>query len=99
MKINPSRHILSRASLFCAAAMTTLLCVAAPARAGFSSISTPPTREQDQAQILSHAYGGTFTPSGNNFTNGTITAVRVDDSADQTWSDGGTWNVRTLAAF
>ena len=56
------------------------------ARAGFTSIGAPWPGEKDQAQILSNALGGTFTASGLNYTNGTITATRIDDSADQTFS-------------
>lgn len=36
--------------------------------------------EKSVAEILGNVYGGTFTPSGNDLTNGTITAVRVADN-------------------
>jgi hypothetical protein len=58
--------------------------------------------ELGHAAILSHAYGGDFAADGLNFTNGTITAVRVEDfggaSADQCWA-GELLSARALARF
>jgi len=63
-----------------------LLFGAAQVRAGFSPIqpSNNPG-EMNIPQVLGQAYGGTFTQAANgvDFTNGTVTATRVDDGADQ----------------
>src|SRR4051812_9121174 len=55
---------------------------AAQAHAGFTTVNAPWPGEASQADILSHAYGGTFTANGLNYTNGTVTATRMDDSAN-----------------
>lgn len=54
---------------------------AADARAGFTSFNTSKhATEMTHAQILGHTYGGTFAASGGvNFTNGAVTAQRLDD--------------------
>ena len=83
--------------------ITALVCVfafAPAALAGFTTIGPPHPGEDSHAQILSHIYGGSFTPSGSvNFSNGLIFAQRVDDfiveegggptggedDSDQTW--------------
>src|SRR3954470_19278443 len=67
------------------------------ARASFTPFQSPPSREADQAAILGHAYGGTFTQAGDDFTNGVIRAVRIDDSSGDQLFAGGTYSVRTLA--
>jgi hypothetical protein len=69
------------------------------AQASFTPFQSPPSREADQAEILGHAYGGTFTASGDDFTNGAIRAVRIDDSSSDQLFTGGTYSVRTLAKF
>jgi len=56
---------------------------AGKAQAGFTAINGPHVGEQSQAQILSHNYGGTFSASGLNLTNGSLTAYRIDDNDDQ----------------
>jgi hypothetical protein len=67
--------------------------------AGFTTISPPHPGEDSHAQILSHIYGGNFSAVGSlNFSNGLITAQRVEDfvaregnptggedASDQTW--------------
>jgi len=58
---------------------------AASAQAGFSTVNAPWPGEDSQSQILSHAYGGSFTSNGLNFTNGSVTAIRQDDSANATF--------------
>jgi MYXO-CTERM domain-containing protein len=79
-----------------------LLMVVSSAQADFTSIGAPFPGELSQAQILSGLYGGTFTASGVNYGNGSITAVRMADSplsgsqgvtepasaTDQIWHDG-----------
>src|SRR6185369_17022449 len=69
------------------------------ARAGLTHVNShPPPREANQQQILEHAYGGNFQADGLNFSNGTVTATRIDDADDMTWTQqvGG---VRPLANF
>ena len=64
-------------ALVCAA---TIGCWSSSARASFTPINSPFFTNEDGVQkILNATYGGTFTPSGLNFSNGTITAVRVED--------------------
>src|SRR3954452_17113510 len=54
-----------------------------PALASFSPVNAPFfTNEDGRNKILGAQYGGTFTatgPSNINYTNGTVTAVRVED--------------------
>jgi hypothetical protein len=52
------------------------------ALASFSPIHAPPPGEMTHAQILSHVYGGTFTPGLRrpfDLSNGTIVAERIED--------------------
>jgi hypothetical protein len=49
--------------------------------AGFTQVKPPPAGEMGRDQILSHLYGGTFVASGNHYTNGTITAYRIEDQS------------------
>src|SRR5215467_10189033 len=79
---------------FCAATLG-----AGVASASLTSFQPPPSRESDQAQILSHVYGGTFLEDGNDFTNGAIRAVRLDDTSGDQLFTAGTYSVRTLAKF
>jgi len=63
-----------------AAAILFGVFVAGEARAGLTKgISSPPKGEQGIAAILGRTYGGSFSASGSNYTNGTLTAVRVED--------------------
>jgi hypothetical protein len=78
--------------------------LSAPVLAGFTTLQAPPSGEFTHKQIFECTYGGTFTPSGLNFSNGTITATRVDDNGfvpnlnmltgspgtgdDDIWTDG-----------
>lgn len=73
---------------------------AAQARAGFTAIEPSHNPGESQADILSNAYGGTFSAQsdGVSYSNGTVTATRIDDSQDQTWSQGIV-SARTLALF
>lgn len=57
------------------------------AQAAFSPVSLPIFNEDTHQEIFSHVYGSPFVPSGLNYTNGSITAVRVDDAVDQIWQD------------
>jgi hypothetical protein len=72
---------------------------AATAQAGFTAVNpTPYAGEQNIDQILSHVYGGSFLLSGNDYSNGLLTAQRVDDSADQGFT-GIILSVQALARF
>jgi len=69
------------------------------ARAGFTPVNQhPPPREPNQEQILEHVYGGNFKSDGVNFSNGTVTAMRIDDADDTTWTQQVA-SVRPLANF
>lgn len=86
----------------CLIISVALLAMVSFSQADFTPITTPIPGELGHAEILSAIYGGTFTPSGVNFSNGTITAVRVPDfplsgsqslvgpigATDQIWDDG-----------
>ncbi|CAN5589221.1 hypothetical protein BH10PLA1_BH10PLA1_18020 [soil metagenome] len=71
---------------------------AGQAQAGYTTINAPATGEQSQAQILSHSLGGSFHSSGLNLTNGSVTAVRVNDDNDQLFS-GKIKSATTLGTF
>jgi hypothetical protein len=71
---------------------------ASKAQAGYTSINAPFPGEASQAQILSNSFGGTFTSSGLNLTNGSVTAKRINDSTDQTFH-GGITSATTLGTF
>jgi len=65
--------------------VVALACIgfASSAFAGFSTINTTPG-EGTQASILDHIYGGTFTLDDTvDYSNGSLTAVRVSDTAPQ----------------
>src|SRR5688572_1240486 len=82
--------------------------------AGFSTVKAPPSSEAGHAQILSQAYGAAFSASGANFTSGSMTATRLEDSSDyavmdmlvgdasgsgdECWSNG-MLSVRAIARF
>lgn len=59
-------------------ALGGLIGLASPVLAGYTQIN-PPTGEDNHPMIFSFIYGGKFTASGYDYTNGTITAHRVDD--------------------
>lgn len=73
-----------RSMVIAAAAVAGL---ASNASAGMTELrSTPHSTEQNQGQIFSHTYGGTFVPSGDGFSNGAITISRVNDLYDSDWT-------------
>ena len=91
----------SGCKLLGAVAAIGLSVLAGTAQAGFTSIGAPnygKGGEATQAEILSNTYGGTFTSSGVNLTNGTLTATRIDDNFDQVFS-GDITSSRALATF
>ena len=65
----------------------TILALAASAHAGFSTVGSN-AYEPSHEQILESLYGGDFTASGNDFSNGTVTATRVDDADDEVFASG-----------
>jgi hypothetical protein len=86
---------------------------AARADAGFSTVlPTPHASEVNHDGILSHLYGGTFTANGVNYSNGSVTATRIEDTGggtlnalglgngadDQVWTDGQL-SVHAVARF
>jgi len=77
------------------------LLAASDARAGFTTIGPPNYGrggEATQAEVLSNAYGGTFTANGLDLTNGTVTATRIDDNDDQ-FLPTSISSIRTLGTF
>jgi hypothetical protein len=82
-----------------AALAITSIFGAATAHAGFTAINpTPYAAEQNIDQVLSHVYGGSFLASGNDYSNGVLTAQRVDDSTDQGFT-GIVLSIKALARF
>lgn len=88
----------------CVAFLGLASLTAADAEAGYTRVNaTTPGAELGHADILSHAYGGTFAGDGGvNFANGSLTAMRCDDfggaASDQCW-DGSVVSARVLARF
>jgi hypothetical protein len=80
-----------------AGAMTALSAV--EAKAGFTEIGKGRKAEANQEQILEHTYGGNFVANGANFSNGSVTATRVDDGNDAVFSSTEITSARTVAAF
>jgi len=92
------RFILGRwVTTYILAGAVALAC-AGSARAGFTPINHPPGSEGSQEKILEHAYGGNFKAFGANFSNGALTATRIDDADDTTWTQQ-VGSVRALANF
>src|SRR5437764_13283135 len=82
----PSTKALALAS---AAVLGVSALRASQAQAGFSSIQPSHNPgELNLPDVLRQAFGGTFQVASNgmDYTNGTVTATRVDDSADQVWN-------------
>ena len=52
------------------------------AQASFTAVNPPPGSEKSVKDILQHVYGGTFTPNGVNYNNGSLTATRIADAPD-----------------
>src|SRR5947209_15790908 len=71
---------------------------AGSARASFTTVKPANSSEMGIEQILQGTYDGNFTASGNNFTNGAVTATRIDDDLDQVWT-GGTFDITAKAKF
>jgi hypothetical protein len=71
---------------------------AASASASFTTVKASKPSEMGIEQILEGTYGGNFTASGNNFSNGAITATRINDDLDQVWT-GGTFDIEAKAKF
>ncbi|MFQ5430293.1 MAG: PEP-CTERM sorting domain-containing protein [Phycisphaerae bacterium] len=95
----------ARVAVIAMCAAVGLMLAPASAMAGtYTAFNPPSLPEPPQEDILGTIYGGTFVPSGVDFTNGAITARRVFDQtvpnlpidiitgtptdADQIWTDG-----------
>lgn len=74
---------------------------ASQAHAGFTTVNPAPASEAGHAAILGNAYGGSFSAlsDGLSFSNGTITASRVDDAANKGPFAPVSFDARALAAF
>lgn len=93
---SPVRAFTSIRSL---ALMAIGLLTASSAQAGLTLVApTPHATEASTAQILSHQYGGSFNTAGSGFSNGTITATRIDDLNDVAWV-GDLLTLNTVASF
>jgi hypothetical protein len=76
---------LAHYALACAASLCACVWPASRAFAGFTNINQPYPGEESHGQIFSAVYGGSFTRTGLlslDFTNGVITAIRIDDFVD-----------------
>lgn len=70
--------------------------VSTPLHADLTSLN-PNIEEASPADVFSHLYGGSFTQSGLDYTNQTVTLRRVSDDKDQFWT--GTFNARIVGRF
>ncbi|MEM1212736.1 MAG: hypothetical protein AAGI68_10615 [Planctomycetota bacterium] len=66
-----------------AGAVLAVVGCASSASGGFTTIAPPFDGEVGHEAILESAFGGDFVASGLDFSNGTITATRVDDDDNQ----------------
>ncbi|HEX3356045.1 MAG TPA: hypothetical protein VHS31_03600 [Tepidisphaeraceae bacterium] len=64
----------------CLAITAATLFAASSAHAGFTTIGAHPAGEADQEQVFAHQFGGIWQQQGVNFTDGSITATRINDS-------------------
>ena len=71
--------------------------LSAPA-ATLTAVQPPYPGEASHAEIFGAVLGGTFTAIGDDFTNGVLSAVRVDDDQDQIWSED-TYDVQAVARY
>jgi hypothetical protein len=58
------------------------LFASAPAFGLFTTVNGPAPGEKSIKEILDHVYGGSFVPAGVNYSNGTKTAVRINDTPE-----------------
>ena len=67
-----------------AAAVVLGGCLAAsvPAMAGFTTVNALPPGEKSIKEILDHVYGGSFVANGVNYSNGPLTASRINDTPE-----------------
>lgn len=79
---------MKRTTKLLAIAGLSLLGVTGAANAAFTTIT--PSGEPTQADILGDLYGGTFVANGLDFSNGSITATRIDDDIDKSLPVTGT---------
>src|SRR3954469_25407537 len=86
----------SKSFLAFASALVALICCAS-ARAGFTPIIDN-AKEPNQQEIFQQLFGGTVVTEGLDYTNGTITATRVNDDDDQTFP-GQEYRATVVARF
>ncbi len=72
---------------------------ASQAMASTTTVQPPAAGEDSHEQIFENVYGGDFVQAGNDFTNGTITATRIDDDNDQIWNLTKAVNTHARAVF
>jgi len=81
------------------AALGAMAFGAARADAGFSVIGkSKKSSEATHQEIFEHRFGGTFSQSGESFSNGTVNITRVDDADDQSFT-GDVNSACVIAAF
>jgi hypothetical protein len=66
----------------CALSYGLLMLAASNADAAYTTVKPPDPidNEPNQELILEHLYGGNFTKSGANYSNGSVSALRIDDT-------------------
>src|SRR5262249_49025529 len=75
--LHPSRLLVAMLAVI----LVTGLGLSSARAAIYTVVNPPPFPEKNTTEILSHIYGGNFTPVGLDYTNGVITAHRIADSA------------------
>src|SRR5688572_6194511 len=92
-------------SIKCLAFVGVAAVATANAQAGFTHVNAPPDAELSHRALLGVTYGGSFAPAGGmSFTNGSITATRLEDFGadsnllDQCW-DGDVISARALGRW
>lgn len=92
-------------SIKCLAFVGVAAAATANAEAGFTRVNAPPDAELSHRAILGYTYGGNFAATGNSsFTNGSITATRLEDfgadsnALDERW-DGDVLSARALGRW
>ncbi len=76
----PAGTVLRRWRAAFLGAAIALLCLSAATRGSFSPIGGPGNHEDGQGLILGHVYGGVFSKLGVDYSNGNVTAHRIDDA-------------------
>lgn len=81
------------------AAAVAVGCLTVGAHAAtITPVNPPEPGQNSHEQILEDTYGGDFVQSGNDFSNGSIQATRVDDDNDQ-YFNLAYWSARAVARW